>query len=270
MKRPKPRTSRKGFFATLLAGGLASFYGITLVLVMVLAVGGFYVWMTLPDVRILKAAYPVVKYLGADEPPLVSLQRARPSTWISLGEVSKLGVAAILISEDWAFFQHHGYDVNQIKEAAQEDWEEKGFVRGASTIDQQVVRNVFLTKDKNLWRKAKELYLAVKMDEVVSKKKVLETYLNIAEWGPGIFGIRAASDYYFNKAPSGLTAKEGAFLAMLLPSPIRYAQSFRQGKLTDYAYETVQSILQKMTQAHYLSEEERLAEMARPLSFERF
>ena len=76
-----------------------------------------------------------------------------------------------------------------MREAFQEDWERKSFARGASTITQQVVRNIFLTKDKNIWRKAKELYLAVELDEKVDKKRVLETYINIAEWGPGIFGI---------------------------------------------------------------------------------
>jgi monofunctional biosynthetic peptidoglycan transglycosylase len=247
---------------------LATFYSALLVLVLVVIFLGYYVWSTLPDVKALKASYPVVTYLGPSVPPRVTLQRGRPKGWVGLADVSKQGVGAILISEDWAFFQHHGYDMNQIKQAAQEDWEEKGFVRGASTIDQQVVRNVFLTKDKNLWRKAKELYLAVKLDEGVGKRKVLETYLNIAEWGPGIFGIRDASAYYFHKQPSQLTAKEGAFLAMLLPSPIRYGQSFRKGRLTDYAGETIQSILEKMTQAHYLTDEEKSAEWMRPLSFE--
>jgi monofunctional biosynthetic peptidoglycan transglycosylase len=228
----------------------------------------FITWKSLPDVRVLKSAYPVVKYRGPDEPPLVSIQKNRPPQWVSLGEVSTLAVHAVLISEDWAYFQHHGYDLNQIKDAFQEDWETKSFARGASTITQQVARNVFLAKDKNLWRKAKELYLAMDLDQAVGKRKVLETYLNVAEWGPGIFGIRAAAFYYFKKSPAELGAKEGAFLAMLLPSPVRYGQSFRDRHLTDYASETVESILDKMVQAHYLSEEEKNAEWQRPLAFE--
>jgi monofunctional biosynthetic peptidoglycan transglycosylase len=222
-----------------------------------------------PNVAVLKSRYPVVHYEGKDEEPTVTISRLRPSGWASLGEVSKEAVGAILVSEDWAFYQHKGYDSNQIKEAIKEDWEEGRFARGASTITQQVARNVFLDKDKNLWRKVKELYLAIRLEEVVGKRKILETYLNIAEWGEGIYGIRAASRHYFGKSPSELTAREGAFLAMLLPSPKRYSQSFRAKKLTEYARETMDSILVKMTQARYLTEEQRLSEASRPLGFER-
>ena len=260
MKR-RNQGSRTSAYRGFLLGSVAGF-------LLFAAISGLYAWRTLPDVQILKTSYPVVRYQGPEKPTLVSLQRWRPRNWVGLDEISPIGVRAIVISEDWAFFQHHGYDVNQIKEAIQADWDRKTFARGASTITQQVVRNVFLTKDKNIWRKAKELYLAVKLDEAVSKRKVLETYLNIAEWGPGIYGIGDASVYYFQKNPKDLTAKEGAFLAMLLPSPIRYGQSFRSRELTDYANETIQSILDKLTQAHYLTEEEKNAEWNRPLSFE--
>ena len=125
-----------------------------------------------------------------------------------------------------------------------------------------------MDKDKNLWRKLKELVLAVQLEEVVGKRKILETYLNVAEWGEGIYGIKAAARHYFDKEPSELNAREGAFLAMLLPSPKRYSQSFRAKKLTDYARETVDSILTKMTQAHYITEEQRASEATAPLTFE--
>ena len=221
-----------------------------------------------PDTSKLKTMYPIVHYHGEDDPFTITLSRMRPSNWVSLSEISKPAVGAIIVSEDWAFYQHNGYDPKQIKEAIKEDWQEGSFVRGASTITQQVVKNVFLEKDKNLWRKIKELFLAVQLEEKVGKKRILETYLNIAEWGEGLFGIDAAAHFYFHKTPAELTAKEGAFLAMLLPSPKRYAQSYRAKHLTDYARETVDTILSKMTQAHYLSESERDMELARPLSFE--
>jgi len=227
-----------------------------------------YLRVEFPDVSLLKSRYPVVHYHGPKQPATITLQKARPEDWTSLSEVSKLAVGAILVSEDWAFYQHKGYDPNQIKVAIKEDWEEGRFARGASTITQQVVRNVFLDKDKNLWRKLKELLLAVQIEEKVGKKKILETYLNVAEWGEGIFGIRAASKFYFSKPPSELTAKEGAFLAMLLPSPKRYSQSFRARKLTDYASETVNDILSKMVEAHYLTEYEQALEAAKRFSFE--
>lgn len=221
-----------------------------------------------PNVSILKKKYPQVVYQGRERPFLVQMLPRRPAGWVSISEVSKVAVGAVVVSEDWAFFQHSGYDANQIREAIKEDWEAGGFVRGASTITQQVVRNVFLTQDKNLWRKVKELLLALQLEESVGKHRILETYLNIAEWGEGIFGIRAASQAYFGKDPSQLTAKEGAFLAMLLPSPKRYGQSFRRKQLTDYARDTVDSILHKMTQANYITEAERDTELLTPLLFE--
>jgi monofunctional biosynthetic peptidoglycan transglycosylase len=221
-----------------------------------------------PDVSVLKAQYPVVKYLGPEKPPSVSIQKNRPPQWTSLGEISKAAIGAIVVSEDWAFYQHKGYDTNQIREALKEDIEQGKFARGASTITQQVARNVFLDKDKNIVRKLKEFYLAVRLEDAVGKKKILESYLNIAEWGEGIFGIRNAAHFYFDKSPSELTAKEGAFLAMLLPSPKRYSQSFRAKRLTDYARDTVEDILNKMVQARYLAEDQLEVEKTRKLSWE--
>ena len=221
-----------------------------------------------PDVSILAKAYPVVVYAGKGKPPRISISRIRPGAWVSLDEISKTGRGAVLVSEDWAFYQHGGYDPNQIKEAIKEDLEEGGYARGASTITQQVVRNIFLEKDKNLWRKLKELFLAVRLEHTVSKNRILEIYFNIAEWGEGMYGIGRASEFYFHKSPAELGAKEGAFLAMLLPSPKRYSQSFRSRQLTDYARSTIDSILGKMVQAKYITEEEKTLERLSPLSFE--
>jgi monofunctional glycosyltransferase len=243
-------------FAVVLAAGVSLWQGYR------------YFRTEFPDVSVLQTRYPVVLYRGSKQPPTVVLRKGRPPGWISLSEVSKLAVGAIVVSEDWAFYQHKGYDPNQIREAIKDDWEAGRFVRGASTITQQVVRNVFLEKDKNLWRKLKELIFAVELEKQVRKRRILEVYLNIAEWGDGIYGIGNAARYYFGKSPGALTAKEGAFLAMLLPSPKRYGQSFRLRRLTNYARDTIESILIKMTQARYLSVEQREQELALPLSFE--
>jgi monofunctional biosynthetic peptidoglycan transglycosylase len=216
-----------------------------------------------PDVRILKSQYPVVvpvrqasKPKRGGQPFLIHWSAKRPETWTSLSSISPLAAGAVVVSEDWAFFSHRGYDSNQIREALKHDLEQGSFARGASTITQQVAKNIFLTQEKSLWRKAKELLLAIRMDRELGKRKVLETYLNVVEWGPGVFGIHSASTYYFGKPPSALTAREGAFLAMLLPSPVRYSQSFRQKKLTGYARSTVSRILEKMSRAGYLTPEE--------------
>ncbi len=222
-----------------------------------------------PDVMPLKGQYPVVIYRGRGKEPDVVLQKARPPGWTSLSEVSRSAVGAIIVSEDWGFYGHKGYDPKEIKEAIKEDLEAGSFVRGASTITQQVAKNVFLSRDKNLWRKFKEFILATELEEKVGKRKILESYLNVAEWGEGVFGIRRAAQVYFGKSPGALTPKEGAFLAMLLPSPKKYSVSYRNRALTPYARRTIRSILGKMTQARYIAPEERDRQLVTPLSFER-
>ncbi len=225
-----------------------------------------------PDVRILKNRYPVA--IPVRNAPRGGQQfeirwsAQRPETWISLSGISPLAVGAVVVSEDLAFFTHRGYDSNQIREALKHDLARGSFARGASTITQQVAKNVFLSQEKSLWRKAKELLLAIRMDRELGKRKVLETYMNIVEWGPGVFGIQAASFHYFGKSPSDLSAREGAFLAMLLPSPVRYSQSFRQKKLTPYARSTVSRILEKMWRAGYLTPEEAQLANSERMSFE--
>ncbi|MEK6578845.1 MAG: biosynthetic peptidoglycan transglycosylase [Bdellovibrionota bacterium] len=221
-----------------------------------------------PDVAALKDRFPQVVYSKSDGETQVQFSRSKPESWVDLADVSKVAVGAIIVSEDWAFYSHKGYDPNQIKEALLEDLERKKFAFGASTITQQVVKNVFLYKEKSLWRKLREVYLAVKIEERVGKTKILETYLNIVELGEGIYGIKNASRLYFNKEPRDLSAKEGAFLAMLLPSPKKYSQSFRSRELSHYAKTTIDRILAKMIRANYLTEDEKESEARRPLSFE--
>ncbi len=221
-----------------------------------------------PDVAILRSQYPVVEYAGPKEPFSIKLQKAKPAHWTALGAISKSAVGAIIVSEDWAFYQHPGFDANQIKEALKRDIESARFARGASTITQQVVKNVFLDRDKSLWRKVRELLLAVRLEKSVTKRRILEVYLNIIECGEGVFGVGSASRHYFKKPAAELTAKEGAFIAMLLPSPKRYSISFRKKALTPYARKTIESILFKMNQAGYLTDEELEAELERPMPFE--
>ena len=221
-----------------------------------------------PEVTLLNTQFPHVQYFGPKKPFKIQLKKTPPGSYVRLNQISSVAIGAVVVSEDWAFFQHDGIDTNQLKEALKEDLQKGKFKRGGSTITMQVVKNVFLTSEKTIYRKLKEVLLAMELDEKVQKKKILETYFNIAEWGEGIFGIQRAAYYYFQKPASSLSAKEGAFLAMLLPSPKRYSQSFRSKQLTRYAMKTIDNILQKMVQAGYLSAEELAAERTRPLAFE--
>ena len=219
-------------------------------LLFVLVVLGY--WHALPNPLDLKQQYPVVDHESGN----LQLLKQPPTYWVPLENVSDIVQAAVVISEDWAFFEHDGYDLREIWRAIKVDIKTRSFKRGASTITQQVARNLYLHKEKTLQRKLKELLIAIKIERRLSKKRILEIYLNIAEWGDGIHGIYRASHHYFDKLPSGLDVQEAAFLAMLLPSPIRYGESFRNQELTPYATKTMQSIIQKLKQARHLTEEE--------------
>jgi monofunctional glycosyltransferase len=245
-------------------------------LIITVLVGLAAVWLILsegmvglPDPRVLERQYPVTLYGGQGQPFTVRLVQQKPRNWASLREISRKAIGAIIVSEDWAFFSHEGYDLNQIQEVVGSGIRTGRIERGASTITQQVAKNVFLSHERTFWRKIQELILAVRLERSLSKPRILEIYLNIAEWGEGLFGIHRAARFYFGKHPAHLTAKEGAFLAMLLPSPRRYSISFRQEELTPYGRKTVDSILHKMVKAGYLEEEERIGEAQRLLPFEK-
>ncbi|OUR97777.1 hypothetical protein A9Q84_06135 [Halobacteriovorax marinus] len=194
--------------------------------------------------------------------------KKKPKSWVQLKDISKPAVQAIMLSEDWFFYGHHGVDLSQLKEAAIDSMNGKK-LRGASTISQQVTKNIFFTHDRTIKRKLKELASTIYLENKVSKDKILEIYLNIIQYGKNLYGIRKASKYYFKKSPKKLNAKEGAFLAMLLPSPVRYAQSFKERKLTDFAKTTVHNILDKMVLAKVMTAKEAAREKKRKLSFEK-
>jgi len=221
-----------------------------------------------PDLAVLKTKYPVPYFSAGEKRYLFKLTSARPARWVSLGSVSPIAVQAIRLSEDSGFFQHDGFDAKEMKESLKKNLKTLQYARGGSTITQQVVKNVFLSNRKTLRRKIKELVLAYDLDKELSKRRILEIYLNIAEWGDGIFGITEASAHYFHKHPAYLTAREGAFLAMLLPNPKQYSSSFRQRSLTRFARKRIHSILGKLAATGYLTHEEMKAEKETPFWFE--
>lgn len=185
-----------------------------------------------------------------------STRRVGPSApgWVPLAQISNFIILATLASEDTTFFQHEGFDLHEIKQALKKDIEKKGFARGASTITQQLVKNLYLSSDKNLWRKAKELLWAFQLERALSKQEILTLYLNLVEWGPGIYGVGEASQIYFQKSPSQVSAKEAAFLAMLLPSPRKYHSYFTKKELTPWAQQRVDAILETMHRLNYINE----------------
>ena len=213
------------------------------------------------DIEKLELSYPRFN----TELNKYELNQIKPVSWVHINEISNISKWAILVSEDWAFYQHKGVDYQQLKIVLKESFQTFKLARGASTITQQVVKNVFLNSNKSLWRKIKEFIYATRIEKIRTKDQILETYINLIELGPNIYGIKEASKVYFNKEPKNLTAKEGAFLAMLLPSPVKYSQSFRNQKLTPFAIEVIESILVKLRQAKVYSEGDRLTARAQIL-----
>jgi monofunctional glycosyltransferase len=142
--------------------------------------------------------------------------------WYNYEDISGEVALAVIASEDQNFPKHFGFDFEQISKALKER-KEKGRLRGASTITQQVAKNLFLWEDKSFIRKGFEAYYTVLLELLWSKKRIIEVYLNIAQTGKNIFGVGAASKIYFVKHPADLTADESALIAAVLPNPVKYS-----------------------------------------------
>ncbi|ACF45326.1 MAG: monofunctional biosynthetic peptidoglycan transglycosylase [Prosthecochloris sp.] len=145
--------------------------------------------------------------------------------WVPLSRISRNLQRAVVISEDDKFWDHRGFDYDAIVMAFEENIRSKTFALGASTITQQLAKNLFLSPSKNPVRKIKEALLTWRLERALSKRRILELYLNIAEWGDGVFGAEQASRHYFGKSARFLTPSQAARLAAVLPNPLKYSPS---------------------------------------------
>jgi monofunctional biosynthetic peptidoglycan transglycosylase len=145
----------------------------------------------------------------------------REQSWVPLSRVSRHLVHAVLSSEDQKFFGHQGVDWDAIEKAAQEDRKQGRFTRGGSTITQQLAKNLYFTTHKSVVRKLRELIVARWLEDDLTKRRILELYLNVIEWGDGVYGAEAAAQRYFGKPASALDADEAAGLAAMIPNPRR-------------------------------------------------
>lgn len=140
--------------------------------------------------------------------------------FVPLGRISPHLQHAVITAEDARFFEHRGFDWKEIREAVEDDLED-GRVRGASTITQQLVKNLFLTAHRSVIRKGIEVTLVPLAEAILPKRRMLELYLNVIEWGPGVFGAEAAARHHYSAAAGRLTREQAARLAAILPSPRR-------------------------------------------------
>ena len=191
------------------------------------ALGG-YVWTGLPgrgDVRALASSNPgttgVMRQREA-EARAAGRSSSRIQSWVPISRMSRHLVHAVLSSEDQKFFGHQGVDWDAIEKSVQEDRKERRFVRGGSTITQQLAKNLYFTTHKSLVRKLRELIVARWLEEDLSKRRILELYLNVIEWGNGVFGSEAAARHYFGIGAGELNAEQAARLAAMAPNPRHY------------------------------------------------
>lgn len=142
--------------------------------------------------------------------------------WIPLRSIPQDAIDAVIVSEDGTFWSHHGFDWFEFRESIERNFEEGRAARGASTITQQLVKNLYLSSSKNPLRKIKEWILTWYMEQQLGKSRILEIYFNVIEWGDGVYGIEAASRYYFDKSVPELNREECARLAAIIPSPRKH------------------------------------------------
>ena len=174
---------------------------------------------------------------------------------------------ALLLSEDAGFYGHPGVDVAEIRAAWADNVERGTLARGGSTITQQLVKNLFLSREKSYGRKMEEAALALLVDAALPKRRILEIYVNVIEWGPGLYGLVPAARHYFGKAPAALTPKEIAFLVCLIPSPVRYHQAHTAGHAGPGMEQLMANLLAKLRSTGALSDDAYFAALDEGLQF---
>jgi monofunctional biosynthetic peptidoglycan transglycosylase len=211
-----------------MANAKASAFRIAGAVLAALPAGGFavlaYVWLTLPDVRDLKTHNPTTTAfmeLRASEAHARGVAPRRVQRWVPYSHISADLKRAVLVAEDDAFWQHDGVDYGQLQESLETDWARGRFARGGSTITQQLAKNLYLSPSKNALRKLRELLIARRLEAELKKARILELYLNVIEWGDGIYGVEAASRTYFYEDASDLGPNESALLAAAIINPRR-------------------------------------------------
>jgi monofunctional glycosyltransferase len=181
-------------------------------------------WIALPDPTSLAKENPRTTALIEQRRAEAKEKRRafRPrQTWVALDRVSPRLVHAVLLSEDANFFGHDGIDWDAMRDAAEHDLKVGRFARGASTLTQQLAKNLWLGTEKSLWRKLKEAVLAAKLERTASKKRILALYLNVVELDDGVFGVEAGAHHRFGRSAADLSAAQAVVLASLLPAPRR-------------------------------------------------
>ena len=202
---------------------------------MILALGALGLWCSIPDTARLAEHNP-------SSTAFIDLRRATAEAdgkpfalrwqWRSLGSISRYLRAAVIYAEDYNFYRHDGVDWDAIEHAVSADWNKGAMAVGGSTITQQLAKNLYLSPRRSVFRKLREALIAFSLEDHLSKQRILEIYLNVVEWGDGVFGAEAAAQRWFHHPAQSLTPAEAIRLAIALPNPIARAPSVRDPELT--------------------------------------
>lgn len=193
-------------------------------LLVIVAGTSLFIYLGLPDVSDLKTTNPEItalmrqRYRAAQDAKKEFVFRQQ---WVAFEKIPNLLKEAVRVTEDADFYQHEGVDFTELKIALKKNWEQGKYVRGASTITQQLAKNLYLSTDKSIIRKIKEYLIAKRLETHLKKSRIFSLYLNLIEFGPGLFGIQAASQYYFNKDVSRLNLEEIVRLTAVIPKPLK-------------------------------------------------
>jgi monofunctional biosynthetic peptidoglycan transglycosylase len=195
---------------------------VTLIIIGCVAAFLLYFWATYPNVAKLRDQNPESTAMidnRAAEALSEGRQPKRVQTWVSIDRISPNLIRAVLAGEDTRFFEHDGFDYEAIRDAAEENWEQKKIVRGASTITQQLAKNLYLSESRDPFRKIREAMITRSLESNLTKWRILEIYLNVIEWGDGIYGVEAAAQTYFGTSAARLSASQAAYLSAMIPNP---------------------------------------------------
>jgi monofunctional biosynthetic peptidoglycan transglycosylase len=193
-----------------------------LVLAALIAVFALITWLSLPDVSGLRTTDPAstsLMRLQAAQAAKKGIRFSVEHAWVAFDRIPDMLKKCVLVSEDASFYSHKGIDFAELKESIKRDIRERRFVRGGSTITQQLAKNLYLSGDKTLGRKLKEALIARRLERTLSKNRIFALYLNVIELGPHVFGVQAAARHWFGKDVADLSLEEIVRLTAIIPRP---------------------------------------------------
>jgi hypothetical protein len=189
------------------------------------------------------------------------------SSWTDLDNISPFMIAAVLTTEDGAFYKHHGFNHNAIRNSTAANLKARRFVRGASTITMQLAKNLFLSRQKTLSRKIEEVILTDYLEQAFRKDDMMELYLNVIEFGPDVYGVTRAAEHYFGRKPEELNLPECFFLASIMPSPVRYGRLRDKGQVSEGWMRHIQALMEIAGKNGKVTRAELTDGLAQPLVF---